>query len=152
MNRAIMAATLACLFGGCIVVTDDTCGDGFLDFDEACDDGNLFSGDGCSAVCTIESGPLAGTYDECTFDSDCADTIDFCQGLSSSTVATGICTRTCSDMLDCPVTASGFEPLCASIDGASFLCFETCSTSSDCAAGFNCEVLDGTVEQICVPR
>jgi cysteine-rich repeat protein len=30
------------------------CGDGVLHEDEACDDGNNLSGDGCSSVCTIE--------------------------------------------------------------------------------------------------
>jgi fibro-slime domain-containing protein len=34
-----------------------TCGNGVLDNDESCDDGNLVSGDGCSATCTtIEPG------------------------------------------------------------------------------------------------
>ena len=31
-----------------------TCGDGFLDPPEACDDGNLVDGDGCSTACAIE--------------------------------------------------------------------------------------------------
>lgn len=32
------------------------CGDGVVEGDEACDDGNLVDGDGCSAACTVESG------------------------------------------------------------------------------------------------
>ncbi|MFP6664038.1 MAG: DUF4215 domain-containing protein [Deltaproteobacteria bacterium] len=32
------------------------CGDGVLDVAEACDDGNVFSGDGCDAACAIETG------------------------------------------------------------------------------------------------
>ena len=32
-----------------------TCGDGFLDLTEACDDGNLVDGDGCSMTCQLES-------------------------------------------------------------------------------------------------
>ena len=32
------------------------CGDGTIDVDEACDDGDTMSGDGCSAFCTIEPG------------------------------------------------------------------------------------------------
>jgi cysteine-rich repeat protein len=31
-----------------------TCGDGILDFSEACDDGNLGSGDGCTDECDVE--------------------------------------------------------------------------------------------------
>lgn len=34
--------------------TGETCGDGALDIDEECDDGNWEAGDGCSAQCTIE--------------------------------------------------------------------------------------------------
>jgi cysteine-rich repeat protein len=34
------------------------CGDGILDSDEECDDGNTTDGDGCSAACTVE--PLCG--------------------------------------------------------------------------------------------
>ncbi len=34
------------------------CGDGFVDHDEACDDGNDADGDGCSSLCEVE--PFAG--------------------------------------------------------------------------------------------
>ncbi len=30
------------------------CGDGILDFNEVCDDGNKLNGDGCSALCELE--------------------------------------------------------------------------------------------------
>src|SRR5262249_434979 len=33
-----------------------TCGDGLVVGNEACDDGNAASGDGCSATCTVEHG------------------------------------------------------------------------------------------------
>jgi cysteine-rich repeat protein len=33
-----------------------TCGNGFLDLGEECDDGNSLSGDGCSSACRIEAG------------------------------------------------------------------------------------------------
>jgi cysteine-rich repeat protein len=31
------------------------CGDGTMESDEECDDGNTFGGDGCAANCTAES-------------------------------------------------------------------------------------------------
>jgi len=37
------------------------CGDGAIDIGEACDDGNFFSADGCSASCFVEH-PLAVTW------------------------------------------------------------------------------------------
>lgn len=33
-----------------------TCGDGFLQGSEVCDDNNTVSGDGCSPACYVESG------------------------------------------------------------------------------------------------
>ncbi|MEE2789704.1 MAG: SUMF1/EgtB/PvdO family nonheme iron enzyme [Myxococcota bacterium] len=39
-----------CNFGGCIV---DTCGNGIQGLNEACDDNNLFDGDGCDRNCTL---------------------------------------------------------------------------------------------------
>jgi len=38
--------------------TDPVCGDGEINGDDTCDDGNLFGGDGCSPSCTVE--PLPG--------------------------------------------------------------------------------------------
>ncbi len=51
---------LALVASGCTTTTS-VCGDGFLDPGEQCDDGNNVSGDGCSAVCTLETGAPAIT-------------------------------------------------------------------------------------------
>ena len=40
------------------LAVDNTCGDGFRDPLEACDDGNTAGGDGCSAACAVEAGYL----------------------------------------------------------------------------------------------
>ncbi len=40
---------------------DWVCGDGWIDPNEECDDGNIWDGDGCSSSCTIEE---RGCYDE----------------------------------------------------------------------------------------
>ena len=40
-----------------VKVPDPVCGNGKLESNEQCDDGNTVSGDGCSASCTIESKP-----------------------------------------------------------------------------------------------
>ncbi|MEP7053516.1 MAG: arabinofuranosidase catalytic domain-containing protein [Pseudomonadota bacterium] len=48
---------------GTDAITPLTCGDGHMDMGEACDDGNSHSGDGCSAICSVEPGwaCLSGT-------------------------------------------------------------------------------------------
>jgi len=35
-------------------ITSSVCGDGFVDFGETCDDGNITDGDGCSSICQTE--------------------------------------------------------------------------------------------------
>ena len=42
--------------GPSVCTLDPVCGDGTVAGTEICDDGNVVSGDGCSATCTIESG------------------------------------------------------------------------------------------------
>jgi cysteine-rich repeat protein len=46
-----------------VIVGAAVCGDGVVDPGEACDDGNLFDGDGCSSVCTDEAMCGNGTVD-----------------------------------------------------------------------------------------
>jgi cysteine-rich repeat protein len=54
---AIAAAWLfRCAEHGTIVL--GTCGDGVQDPGEACEDGNLVDGDGCSSLCTVEEPSL----------------------------------------------------------------------------------------------
>ncbi len=49
-----LACRADCTFdlGGC----ENACGNGYVEGDEACDDGNPDSGDGCSSACVIEEG------------------------------------------------------------------------------------------------
>ncbi len=58
-TTATCSATLGCSGGACVV----GCGDGIVQAarGEACDDGNLVSGDGCSSTCMNE-GPISFTY------------------------------------------------------------------------------------------
>lgn len=44
------------MYGLTVDVRSLTCGDGHLDGGEACDDGNIFSNDGCNPDCTLETG------------------------------------------------------------------------------------------------
>ncbi|WP_240357139.1 DUF4215 domain-containing protein [Myxococcus eversor] len=55
------------------------CGDGVLDGDEACDDDNQASGDGCNSVCQVEPGyTCAGAPSVCTDIDECALGTDTC--------------------------------------------------------------------------
>jgi cysteine-rich repeat protein len=54
-----------CADGHCLpedeIVVESMCGDGIIDAAEACDDGNIIEGDGCSALCQIENCIDTGT-------------------------------------------------------------------------------------------
>ena len=89
-NQTICGASVDCTveIGGCDQPTEScnevtgqceiTCGNGFIDTDEQCDDGVIppVSGDGCSSTCTIEDGwicsgqpsdcePAPGSFNSC---------------------------------------------------------------------------------------
>jgi len=51
------------------------CGDGVLDGNEQCDDGNLLGGDGCSAACQIETGWICPTAGQPCMAAKCGDGI-----------------------------------------------------------------------------
>ena len=54
--------------GICVAGTATVCGDGTVDVDETCDDGNTINGDGCEADCTLT--PEPGTCGDGTRNSD----------------------------------------------------------------------------------
>jgi cysteine-rich repeat protein len=50
--------------GGTIAISTATvsnCGNGIIDQNEQCDDGNTVNGDGCSSTCQVESGAVCAT-------------------------------------------------------------------------------------------
>jgi cysteine-rich repeat protein len=53
-------------------VDEPVCGDGEVEGDEACDDGNTADGDGCSATCEIGPAPACGDGNV-DFDEECDD-------------------------------------------------------------------------------
>lgn len=75
------------------------CGDGNVDPDEECDDGNLEGGDGCGADC----------YYECKGDEDCNDG-NVCNGLETCDVESHVCLP--GEQLDCDDGDACTEDLC----------------------------------------
>lgn len=72
--------------GTCI--SNAVCGDGITQAGESCDDGNLTNGDGCSAVCTVQSGYT------------CTGSPSVCNSLCGDGVVTG--TESCDDANNTP--------------------------------------------------
>jgi len=87
-------APMGCLSDQIMVETlpDVVCGDGLVEGDEACDDGNVTDGDGCSAACVIETRTETDCGDGMDNDDDglvdCAD---------SDCAGGPVCTPVCGD-------------------------------------------------------
>jgi cysteine-rich repeat protein len=67
---------LAACEGGGSINTGPVCGDGLREGAEACDDGNIVGGDGCSATCAIEStcgNDVVEPGEDCDGTADCTD-------------------------------------------------------------------------------
>lgn len=75
---------------------EPTCGDRIVSGAEACDDGNLANGDGCSSTCTLE--PLVG--------------IDTCPGLAMTLTGTGSTPRTGTLTIDTTTLAANYSASC----------------------------------------
>jgi len=118
------------------VVGDIGCGNGLLEGDEECDDGNTIAGDGCSESCLIED-PCATNGQTCLVGSDC------CSGLCGDGVCQAVCGvvgTDCTMGSDCCsgiCTGSVCQAPCAP-DG------KTCLLDSDCCS-LNC------VANVCTP-
>jgi len=141
-NKICCAANLA-----------SSCGNGEIDVGEACDDGNLINGDGCSTTCTIES-----TF-ECSGEpSDCNKicgngVINSGEGCDNGASNTNTCTAPygsscsyCSSSTCQTVTLAGSS--CG--DGTCNTAYETCSScSADCGCGTGYTCYSGVCELNC---
>lgn len=106
-----------CIEGKC--VAKPKCGNGIVEGDEKCDDGNLINGDGCNANCTVEKpAPFCGdkvlnqTGEQCdppdgtTCDKNC-QTLPFCgngtiePGEQCEPPNTATCSATCTHFPTC---------------------------------------------------
>jgi cysteine-rich repeat protein len=107
------------------------CGNGKLEAGEACDDGNLVSGDGCSKTCTIEPKASCGGTLTCNLGAP------KCPADQVPLIKDGCYTGTCEPLAQCDVT-----PVCAVINTE-----HSCLARTDCGAvytGTNCTKSDGT--------
>jgi len=136
------------------------CGDGVIDSvaEEACDDGNLSTGDGCDSACAVEPGfrcrgePSVCTLSrECVADVDCSDgnacTRDRCDADTSMCIQENIgasCAddgNACTQTTCAPATGCTQQPVA---DGVS------CTRSEGCILG---ECLSGVCVEspVCAP-
>jgi cysteine-rich repeat protein len=143
-----LALTLAGCFGDDVArLSPGVCGDGSKNAGEDCDDGNTVSGDGCSAICVIESGGAVCGNNVKEGNEQCDD---------GNTVNGDGCSSTCRNETSsaCTVSPNSGCPTGQTCDVArngSHFCrsFGTgvaetaCSNSEVCASGYSC-VAEGT--------
>lgn len=124
----------------------DHCGNGTFNGSEACDDGNLINGDGCSAQCVVEQcSTCTGTPSVCgpagggaCDDGNPCTTTDTCAG-DGSCVGTPVAGTPCDDGSACTT-----GDVCAG-DG-------TCAGAPvDCGECYTCDIALGCMAQPGVP-
>ncbi len=79
----------------CYDVGSGFCGDGNLSFEEECEDGNIFSGDGCNAQCKIEfcgDGIVDIGFEQCD-DENLNDTDNCTNDCFSNVCGDGVCSN-----------------------------------------------------------
>lgn len=112
---------------------------------------------GTLAVMGILGGCRAATarsYEACVFDTDCAYGSDRCIQVRYNGASMNICSSSCSlSASSCPPSASGIAGSCVSFDsGASFHCYQTCTSVAGCGFNQQCVVESGgSTTQICLP-
>jgi cysteine-rich repeat protein len=100
------STTLTSAFTLDVTCTPIVCGDGILEADEICDDGNTATGDGCSATCELETGYYCdGVPSVCTMVMCGDSTVD--PGESCDPPATGTCSANCA--LEIAAAGSGIS-------------------------------------------
>lgn len=127
----ILASVLVLSLSGCgrsQMWTADYCGDGVLDPDEECDDGNRLSGDGCNAACQVEILPECGDG-RVNSDEECDD------GERNSDTVADACRTNCR----LPFCGDGVVDSSESCDDgnrdAGDGCDERCLIEPDCGNG-----------------
>ena len=126
------------------------CGNGFPQGAEACDDGNLASGDGCSATCTKETGfTCTGSPTACT--AVCGDGLvvgkEGCD--DKNAVASDGCTGTCAVApgWSCTGTPSTCQRICGDglvlagepCDDGNLIAGDGCSPTCQLEAAWSCD-------------
>lgn len=103
--------------------------------------------------CIVTSG--SETYEQCDFTSDCNNLGDDCRSITADwgerITTDGICSFSCFDTSDCPISLNGNFGLCIDFGGTGVSsCYETCSFDTDCDPGFRCGDF-GFAESVCLP-
>lgn len=109
------------------------CGDGVVDGNEQCDDGNTMSGDGCSATCELES--TGGTCSPYSFRCDTAGNVETCNNAGTAWLEVQHCANGCSAGVCTDPTCVPGATRChgnavetCAADGASWTATQTCTT------------------------
>ena len=119
------------------------CGDGAVEGDEACDDGNEVDGDGCDSNCTETAcGNGVVTASEACDDGNEVDGDGCDSNCTATACGNGVLTppEQCDDGNDVP--GDGCEPDCTLVDGVACMMDEQCP-SGFCVDGVCCDTACG---------
>lgn len=105
---------------------------------------------GSTAGCVIDD-----TYASCIDTDSCSDRDDVCIALTVPAAGTSgrFCSHGCTSHFDCE-SNFGFDGACYDVEGAGFLCYQTCEFDSDCYSSSVCVEISvgGALDFICLPN
>ena len=96
-----------------------------------------------------------GAFDPCSSDGDCNAPTGTCFettiDVGTSIATSSHCTLACMNDDDCPAAADGRQAGCYEVSGT-FVCYQRCSTDSDCPQGLVCTATqsDSSQDQLCL--
>ena len=119
--------------------TASICGNGVVEFPETCDDGNMANGDGCSNMCTVESGwSCSGTTSICSPIAVCGNGVvesgETCD--DSNTVNGDGCSNTCK--LETAVCGNGIVESGEACDDGNMVNGDGCNNTCTVQSGWSC--------------
>ncbi|WP_342377499.1 hypothetical protein NVS55_39350 [Myxococcus stipitatus] len=124
------------------LLVDHTCGNSRLEYPERCDDGDLASGDGCSATCTVEAGwsctDATGALSVCSDINECATNNGGCSSNATCTNSQG------SYACACKPGYSGNGQQCDDIN-------ECATNNGGCSSNATCTNSEGSFSCACKP-
>jgi cysteine-rich repeat protein len=141
---------------------ESTCGDGIISAPDTCDDGNRTDGDGCSSVCTVETGfQCTGAPSSCNFTGVCGNGLleasEACD--DNNTIDGDGCSSTCTveSGFQCSGSPSVCGPVCGdgivvppeACDDANTADGDGCSSACIVESGFQCSGSPSVCTPVC---
>jgi cysteine-rich repeat protein len=133
------------------VLRPPECGNGFVERDEGCDDGNTADGDCCSSTCQLDPAGAACTEDGAPCTADACDAAGICRHSAGNPGAT---CRAAADVCDVPELCDGTSAACPGDAKSTAVCrlaAGVCDLAESCDGSADACPADAKATHVCRP-